>query len=146
MQGECPNGRRSNDFGQYLQPSLKVVHLLWRVMMMTVGNRLYKESHVFQWKKLFLWYLEYMKIKKGLCNMKLTDYCSLLYIFVMCVVRPEKTGAVNFCDANNGSHFQFLLLCNCLQAKIIWTHYPYLILRSMTVIYIECMKSVPTTS
>jgi len=37
--------------------------------------------------------------------MKLTDYCSLLYILVMRVVRTEKNGAVNFCDANNGSQF-----------------------------------------
>jgi len=37
--------------------------------------------------------------------MKLTDYFSLLYVLVMRVVRMEKNCAVNFCDANNGSHF-----------------------------------------
>jgi len=46
-----------------------------------------------------------MKIREGLCQMKLTDYCSLLYVLVMRVVRAEKNVVVNFCDANNGSHF-----------------------------------------
>ena len=50
-------------------------------------------------------YSEYMKIRKGLCHTKLSDYCSLLYILVMRVVRAEKSVAVNFGDAKNGSHF-----------------------------------------